>query len=85
MCLGTVDRPRFGWLVSAVTDTVPSDGAGHEPALDDVARDYPRWHCWEGISGLFYASLRRSSPPVTVRGKDPADLRDSIREWIKDH
>ena len=66
-------------------DTMPSDGAGHKPALDDVARDYPRWHCWAGISGLFYARLLRSSPPVVVRGEDAADLRDSIRDWIKDH
>jgi hypothetical protein len=62
-----------------------SDGPGHDQALDDVARDHPRWHCWAGISGLFYASLRRSSPPVTVRGKNPADLRDSIRDWINNH
>jgi hypothetical protein len=56
-----------------------------EPVLDDLARDYPRWHSWEGISGLFYARLLRSSPPVVVRGEDPADLRDSIRDWIKNH
>jgi hypothetical protein len=68
-----------------MSDTTPSDGIGHEPDLDDVARAYPRWRCWEGITGLFYARLLRSSPPVTVRGKDPADLRDSIRDWINDH
>ena len=50
-----------------------------EPTLDDVAREYPRWHCWKGVSGLLYAGLRHSSPPVVVRGEDPADLRDSIR------
>jgi hypothetical protein len=66
-------------------DTMPSDGAGHEPDLDDVAREYPRWHCWEGISGLFYARLPRSSPAAVVRGEDPADLRDSIRGWISNH
>ena len=66
---------------------MPSDGAGHDQALDDVARDYPRWHCWAGISGLFYfyAGLRHSSPPIVVRGEDPMDLRDSIRDWIKNH
>jgi hypothetical protein len=52
--------------------------AAAEPTLDDIAREYPRWHCWTGVSGLLYASLRHSSPPVAVRGEDPADLRDSI-------
>jgi hypothetical protein len=50
-----------------------------EPTLDDITREHPRWHCWKGVSGLLYASLRHSSPPVAVRGEDPADLRDSIR------
>ena len=49
-----------------------------EPTLDDIAREYPTWHCWKGVPGLLYASLRHSSPPVAVRGEDPADLRDSI-------
>ena len=50
-----------------------------EPALGDVARRYPGWHCWQGVSGPCYASLPGSSPPVVVRGKDPADLRGEIR------
>ena len=49
------------------------------PALDDVAREHPRWRCWKGIAGLLYATLRGSSPPVVVRGEDPMDLRDEIR------
>ncbi len=44
-----------------------------------MARECPRWHCWQGISGLLYASLRGSSPPIVVRGEDPMDLRDQIR------
>jgi hypothetical protein len=71
-----------------------SDHAGHAtaaagkaagPALDDVARAHPCWHCWEGVNGLCYARLLRSSPAVVVRAKDPADLHDSIRDWINDH
>jgi hypothetical protein len=63
-------------------DTAHAAAAGSpaaESALDDIAREYPRWRCWRGVSGLVYAGLRHSSPPVVVRGEDPANLRDSIR------
>jgi hypothetical protein len=60
------------------SDPAPAQPAP-EPTLDDVARECPRWHCWQGIAGLLYASLRGSSPPIVVRGEDPMDLRDQIR------
>lgn len=56
-----------------------------EPTLADVEAEFPRWHCWEGVSGLLYASRQRCSPPVLVRGENPADLRDSIVRWLADH
>lgn len=56
-----------------------------EPALDDIEREFPRWHCWEGISGLLYASRRLTSPPAVVRGEDAVDLRDQIRGWEGRH
>jgi hypothetical protein len=41
---------------------------------------------WRGVSGLLYARLMRSSPPLVVRGEDAADLRDAIRrEEFRDH
>jgi excisionase family DNA binding protein len=66
------------------TVQVPEQPA-NGPDLDDVAHQCPRWRFWQGVSGNLYAHLRRSSPPIVVRGKDPADLRNSIRDWIKDH
>ncbi len=56
-----------------------------QPTLDDVAREFPRWHCWAGVAGMLYAKLERASPPVVVRGADPATLRDSIVRWLADH
>jgi hypothetical protein len=53
-----------------------------EPTLDDVAKEYPDWHCWRGVNNLCYARLRKSSPAVVVRGEDPVDLRDEIRRWL---
>ena len=51
-----------------------------EPTLADVQRQYPRWRCWRGVSGVFYA--RRADAPqadnALVEGEDPLDLRDQI-------
>lgn len=43
------------------------------------AAESPHWHVWRGVGGLVYARRPRTSPPVVVRGKDAADLRDQIR------
>ena len=55
---------------------------GGEPTLADVAREFPCWHCWRGVSGLLYARLPKSSPPIVIRAEDPVDLRDQIRGEI---
>lgn len=52
-----------------------------EPTLEDVQREWPRWHAWKGISGLVYASRSLTSPPAVVRAEDATDLRDQIRGW----
>jgi excisionase family DNA binding protein len=62
-------------LATAQIPEQPADG----PALDDVARECPRWRFWQGVSGTLYAHLRHSSPPIVVRGNNPADLREKIR------
>jgi hypothetical protein len=56
-----------------------------EPTLDDLEAEFPRWHCWKGISGLVYASRNMTSPPVVLRAEDAVDLRDQIRGWIGRH
>jgi hypothetical protein len=56
-----------------------------EISAEDLEREFPGWHIWCGISGLWYASVRRSSPPIVVRGEDPKDLRDEIRRKLADH
>ncbi|HUY49941.1 MAG TPA: hypothetical protein VMV92_30225 [Streptosporangiaceae bacterium] len=50
-----------------------------EPSMEDIAREFPGWHCWTGIAGIRYGSLARSSPPIVVRGEDSRDLLDQIR------
>jgi hypothetical protein len=60
----------------------PARQNGAEPTLDDVAREFPHWHVWRGISGLVYARLMLSSPPAVVRAEDPRDLIDQIRAEI---
>ena len=56
-----------------------------DPGLRDVEREFPRWHCWKGISGLVYASRALTSPPAVVRGEDATDLLDQIRGWEGNH
>jgi len=59
-----------------------------DPALtlEDVAQEFPDWHCYApGINGIVFASLRGSSPLVIVRGPDPVILREEIRSWMAVH
>jgi len=56
-----------------------------DPTLDDIKREFPRWHAWKGISGLVYARRLKTSPPPVVRAEDPTDLRDQIRGWEHNH
>jgi hypothetical protein len=51
-------------------------------SLADVARRYPDWECSQDTDRLFYAQLRDSDPPVTVRGEDLVDLCDQIQAWV---
>jgi hypothetical protein len=53
---------------------------GGEPAVADVQREFPGWHCWRGTSSLFHARRRDSerSTPAQATGEDPRDLRDQI-------
>jgi hypothetical protein len=62
--------------------TVPA-GDTAVSSLDDIGREFPAWHLWEGISGMLYASLR-SSPPLVVRGSDPKALRAAILRALED-
>lgn len=46
---------------------------------------YNGWRMWRGISGLVYARLIKSSPPVIFRAGGPAaedKILDKIEEWI---
>lgn len=56
-----------------------------EPTAETIEREFPRWHAWEGVNGLWYAAVKMSSPQILVRGEDPVDLRDSIRDYIAEH
>ena len=60
-------------------------GQGLDLSREEFERQFPRWHTWEGIAGLWYASRRNCSPPVIVRGEDLTDLRDQIRRWLGTH
>ena len=50
--------------------------AAREPTLAEVAREFPHWTCWHGISGM-YLARHREAPPGSgceIRGYDLSDL-----------
>ena len=47
--------------------------------LDDIPCG---WHYWRGVSGLFYARRKLSSPPVVLRAESLDELRAKIKEYL---
>jgi hypothetical protein len=48
----------------------------------DVTANGRRWHVWPSVTGrLWYAGLRRSSPPVVLRGKTKAAVLAELKTW----
>jgi hypothetical protein len=62
---------------AALSGTVPSGTTALDvPEWRPFAREFPHWHVWRGINGLLYGRRAKSSPPLIVRGEDPAEIRD---------
>jgi hypothetical protein len=51
--------------------------------LDAIEREFPGWHCWEGVGDTgFYARRLLSSPPVVLRAESLDDLRVQVRDYL---
>jgi hypothetical protein len=50
------------------------------PTLDDLSREFTRWHLWTGVNDRLYARLLKSSPPIVVGAATPLGLRARIAE-----
>lgn len=48
-----------------------------ESELAALARQFPGWEAWKGVSGLWYARRHGTSEPL-VSGEDVQDLADQI-------
>lgn len=48
-----------------------------ESELAALARQFPGWEAWKGVSGLWYAR-RRGTREQPVQGEDTQDLADQI-------
>jgi len=44
----------------------------------------PGWHCWQGVTGLWYGRRMMTSPPVVLRAKSPSQLRAAIEQWHRE-
>jgi hypothetical protein len=49
---------------------------------DDLEREFPCWHWWRGVSGLYYARRVKSSPPIVFRAENMDDLRDQVQAYL---
>jgi hypothetical protein len=61
---------------------MPDDSA-RRAACDPLAPlygKYPGWECWRGITGILYARLRKTSPPVVVRAATVEELAGKVAE-----
>jgi hypothetical protein len=58
------------------------DGA-REATLDDLQREFPDWAVTtdRDFTGLCFAYRQTGS--ATLSGKDPADLQEQIRDWLR--
>jgi len=57
----------------------PVTGADDLDGLDDIPCG---WHYWRGVSGLFYARRKLSSPPVVLRAETLDGLRRRVLEYL---
>jgi hypothetical protein len=61
--------------------TTPAAQNVKDPELAALAREFPGWQIWRGISRLYYGRHHRD-PTLKAQGEDPADLRDQILKAI---
>ena len=43
---------------------------------------YPHWEIWQGVSGLWYARRRGSSPPVVLKALTSLALADRVLDYL---
>jgi hypothetical protein len=58
----------------------PRPGGPGDSPIAAVARAHPGWECWAGVSGMVYARLLKSSPPVIVTAEDVPGLHEVITQ-----
>ena len=54
-----------------------------DAAAAQIETDYPCWHVWRGVSGLWYARRPRSSPPVVLRNRIVTGLRAQVGAFMR--
>jgi len=58
------------------------------PTPAALEREFPGWHAWKGVNGLWHARRPGTSPPLTAeRAEDLQDLRNKIIAaiWRRDN
>jgi hypothetical protein len=59
----------------------------HSPTTPEwwapYTHEFPDWQAWEGVGGIKYALLPRSSPPIVLSDTNPVLLAARIRTWYE--
>jgi len=75
-------RPIASAVVTADSpDELRSKIQGEE--LGFLRQLFPGWEFFVGVDRLPYGRRLNTSPPVTLRGEDPVDLRDEILRYMR--
>ena len=56
-----------------------SPGSETDPSTEAVEAEFPRWRCFRGLGGLYYARRLNTSPAILVRDENTTELRAQIR------
>lgn len=51
--------------------------------VDELKADYPAWHIWQGVNGMWYARRRIGISNVTVSGDTLGALETDMARWDK--
>lgn len=50
--------------------------------LEEIANEIWNWERWEGVSGIWYARRRLSSPPIVLWATNQNELNMIVRDYL---
>jgi len=77
------DATVHAWLPGPVDPWVGfTDDTADGLRCQLLEHEFPGWHAWVGVRGVWYARRLKTSPPVTLRDAAPGGLRAQIERYV---